>query len=112
MNLSPEIGELNADRSNFQFGEVAGEARDYGACDFEIDRARNTVEAAPSIRGDVARAYLYMHATYGQAALPLTREELARFEAWHRADPPSEWERTRNARIAAIQGVGNPWIKN
>jgi deoxyribonuclease-1 len=110
MNLSPEIGELNADRSNFHFGEVTGEAREYGACDFEIDRASDTVEAAPSIRGEIARAYLYMHATYGPTALPLTPEELARFEAWHRADPPSEWEQVRDARIAAIQGVSNPWV--
>ncbi|HTV24877.1 MAG TPA: endonuclease [Polyangiaceae bacterium] len=110
MNLSPEIGELNADRSNFRFGEVAGEAREYGACDFEIDREHDTVEPAESVRGDVARAYLYMHDTYGQAALPLAPDAVARFEAWHRADPPSEWERIRNARIAAIQGVSNPWI--
>lgn len=110
MNLSPEIGELNADRSNFRFGEVAGEAREYGACDFEIDRARDTVEPPPAVRGDIARAYLYMHATYGQAALPLAADDLARFEAWHRADPPSPWERVRNARIAAIQGVSNAWL--
>jgi deoxyribonuclease-1 len=111
MNLSPEIGELNADRNNYRFAEVAGEARAYGACDFEVDRERDTAEPAPSVRGDVARAYLYMHATYGQAALPLAPADLARFEAWHRADPPSAWERVRNARIAAIQGIGNPWIE-
>ena len=110
MNLSPEIGELNADRSNFHFGEVAGEAREYGACDFEVDRASETVEPTPSVRGEIARAYLYMHATYGQRALPLAKEELERFEAWHRSDPPSEWERVRSARIAAIQGVRNPWV--
>jgi deoxyribonuclease-1 len=110
MNLSPEIGELNADRNNFRFGEVAGEAREYGACDFEIDRARDTAEAAPSVRGDIARAYLYMHATYGQAALPLAPADLERFEAWHQADPPSLWERVRNERIVAIQGVENAWV--
>src|SRR5690606_6690265 len=102
MNLSPEIGELNAQRSNYRFGEVAGEAREYGACDFEVDRRRDTVEPAPGIRGDIARAYLYMHDTYGPAALPLTAEERARFEAWHRADPPSAWERLRSARVARV----------
>lgn len=111
MNLSPEIGELNSDRSNFRFGEVEGEAREYGACDFEIDRERDRVEPAPSIRGDIARAYLYMHDTYGQAALPLAPDERARFEVWHRADPPSTWERVRNERIATIQGVRNAWIE-
>lgn len=110
MNLSPEIGELNADRSDFHFDAVPGEAREYGSCDFEIHRESRAAEPAPSIRGEIARAYLYMHATYGQAALPLAAAELARFEAWHRADPPTAWERIRNARIAAIQGVANPWL--
>src|SRR5690606_17892727 len=50
MNLSPEIGELNADRSHFAFGEVPGEARRYGRCDFDVDRDTDTVEPAPSIR--------------------------------------------------------------
>lgn len=111
MNLSPEIGELNADRSNFAFGDVPGEARAYGACDFELDHAQRRVEPAPDIRGDIARAYLYMHDTYGSAALPLSPEARARFEAWHRADPPGDWERIRNARITLIQGVGNAWVE-
>jgi endonuclease I len=51
-----------------------------------------------------------MHEVYGSAALPLTSDELARFEAWHRADPPSAWERVRNQRIRGIQGVGNRWV--
>jgi deoxyribonuclease I len=111
MNLSPELGELNADRSNFSFGDVPGEAREYGACDFEIDRARHVAEPPPSARGDIARAYLYMHEVYGDAALPLSPAQLRRFEAWHREDPPSDWERVRNQRIRALQGVGNPWIE-
>lgn len=111
MNLSPEVGELNADRSNFAFGEVAGESRDYGACDFEVDRSTDTTELSPDVRGDVARAYLYMYGVYGPAALPLSRAALERFEAWHRADPPTAWERLRNERIRAIQGVPNPWLE-
>jgi deoxyribonuclease-1 len=110
-NLSPEIGELNAERSNFRFGEVAGEPRAYGACDFEIDRASHTAEPPPGARGEIARAYLYMHEIYGPAALPLSRAELARYDAWHRADPPTPWERVKNARIAAIQGTANPWLE-
>jgi deoxyribonuclease-1 len=109
-NLSPEIGELNADRNNFEFGEVEGEAREYGACDFEVDRRGHVAEAALDVRGDIARAYLYMHETYGPAALPLSPASLERFRAWHRADPPTAWERERDARISAIQGVGNPWL--
>ena len=35
VNLVPAIGELNADRSNLLYGEIIGEARKYGRCDFE-----------------------------------------------------------------------------
>jgi deoxyribonuclease-1 len=110
-NLTPEIGELNADRSHFGFGEVEGEPRLYGACDFEVSRTTHTAEPPPSVRGDVARAYLYMWRAYGPSALPLPASDLARFERWHRADPPTEWERTRDERITRIQGVSNPWIQ-
>ncbi len=40
--------------------------------------------------------------------MTLTAAERERFEAWAADDPPDDWERTRNERIAAIQGVGNP----
>lgn len=109
-NLTPEIGELNGDRRHFRFGEVEGEPRRYGACNFEVSRPTRTVEPPPSARGEIARAYLYMWRTYGPGALPLSRAEIEQFERWHRADPPTPWERTRDARITKIQGAGNPWL--
>lgn len=107
-NLAPAIGELNADRSNFRYGEVEGEPRVYGACDFEIDRGTRVAEPREKIRGDVARVYLYMADVYG---LKLTDEERGRFLRWHRMDPPSKWEIERNRRITEIQGVGNRWLE-
>jgi deoxyribonuclease I len=104
-NLTPEIGELNAARSHFAFGEVAGEPRRYGACDFEVDNASRTAEPAEQLRGDIARAYLYMHETYGAQAIPLQPQELARFKTWHREDPPSPWENQRQLRIQKIQNT-------
>ena len=76
-----------------------------------MSRPTRTAEPPPSVRGDVARAYLYMWRAYGPSALPLPRSELERFERWHDADPPTDWERTRNERITRIQGVSNPWIQ-
>ena len=35
-NLFPAGGEVNGDRSNHAYGNVAGEPRAYGACDFEV----------------------------------------------------------------------------
>lgn len=108
-NLVPAVGELQADRSDFDFGELDGEPRMYGACDFEVDRGQRRAEPAEDTRGDIARTYLYMHETYGDG-LPLTAEEKARFEAWHQQDPPNAWEVQRNRRIAVLQGVSNSYV--
>jgi deoxyribonuclease-1 len=108
-NLVPAVGEVNGDRSDFPYGEIAGEPRRYGKCDFEVDFARRVAEPGPAVRGDVARASLYMYYVY-RGAIPFTSADLRKFERWHREDPPSEWERTRNRRIASIQGGGNPLV--
>jgi len=109
-NLAPAIGELNADRSNRPYGEVPGEPRDYGACDFEVDRASGRmgkVELAPSVRGDAARAWLYMAEAYG---IGLEDEEQRLLLEWAESDPPDAWERERNALVEAAQGNRNPFI--
>ncbi len=107
-NVVPIIGEVAQDRSNYDFGEIEGEQRLYGACDFEVDRHRAVAEPAESIRGDIARIYLYMHEVYGDG-LPLSPSDLERFRAWHEADPPDEWERRRADRIATEQRVASFW---
>ena len=109
-NLVPAIGEVNGDRSNFRFDDVTGEPRQYGKCDFEIDWHRRVAEPAPTLRGEIARAYLYMHYAYADG-LRLSANQLARFERWHQSDPPTAWEKTRNRRIARVQGGGNPLVE-
>ena len=100
---------LNAERSDRPYGEVEGEPREHGGCDFEIDRRHphGAVEPPLGVRGDVARAWLYMADEY---ALALTDPERATMLAWHGSDPPDAWERERDARIASIQGNHNPWV--
>ena len=107
-NLQPAIGEVNGDRLNYEVGEIEGEAREYGACDVEIDDQR--AEPAPAIRGDVARTYRYMAWAYPQQ-MALTPREIALFERWDRDDPVDEWERDRAQRIEAIQGNPNPFVR-
>ena len=108
-NLVPAVGELQADRSDFDFGELDGEERMYGACDFEVDRSQRRAEPDEDTRGEIARAYLYMKDTYGDG-LPLSPAQQAQFEAWHEADPPNAWEVQRNRRVAAVQGVSNSFL--
>ncbi|MCS7204896.1 MAG: endonuclease [Leptospiraceae bacterium] len=106
-NLVPEIFELNNDRKNFRFGLIHGEKREYGECDFEVDTIYDVAEPMESIRGDIARAYLYMSWFYG---IPLTNEEKKLFSEWNLLDPPSETEIKLNKLKARIQGNENPFI--
>jgi deoxyribonuclease I len=104
-NLFPSIGEVNGDRSNFVFGEIDGEEREYGECDFEV--AQRIAEPKKSIRGDIARSYFYMSHQY-KMEIPGDYEEMLR--AWHLFDPSDEWERDRNSLIEDVQGNRNPFI--
>lgn len=106
-NLAPAVGELNGDRSNLPYGLMEGEPREYGACDFEIDRTDKDAEPAVDVRGDVARVWLYMSDAYG---LVLDPAQIDQFQEWSRDDPPDDWERTRDRRIEAVQGNANPFV--
>ena len=106
-NLQPAIGEVNGDRSDRPMGEIPGEERAYGRCDVEI--SREFIEPRQAIRGDVARAYLYMDWAYPGFAL-LSQEQRVLFERWSAQDPPDAWERERAKRVQKIQGNPNPFI--
>ncbi len=105
-NLRPAVGELNGDRSNRPFGEIAGEIRDYGQCDFEV--SGNLAEPRAEARGEIARTYLYFERVWG---MTLTTEERSLFEEWNREDPPDEWEIERNRRVKEIQRIGNHFVE-
>lgn len=104
-NLFPAIGEIRGDRANYPFGEIRGEKRKYGQCDFEIKR--KVAEPAENIRGDIARAYFYMSYQYH---VPLLRRFEDMLRRWHVMDPPDGWEMDRNALIEEVQGNRNPFI--
>ena len=104
-NLFPSIGEVNGDRSNYSFGEIPNENRNYGQCDFEI--LNKVAEPKESIRGDIARSYFYMSKQY-KISIPESYENLLR--QWHLSDPPDDWERDRNSFIEEIQGNRNIFI--
>jgi deoxyribonuclease-1 len=100
-NLLPAIGELNAARSNYPFGEVGGEPREFGRCDFEV--GHRVVEPRNEIRGDLARIYFYMDARYPGFDIVNKKNE-GLLSAWDRDDPMDESERARIQRIGEIQG--------
>lgn len=100
-NLVPAVGELNRVRGNNSFGEIPGEPREYGACDFET--LANKTEPKADIRGDIARIYFYMDARYPEFAI-VNEENQNLFEEWSLADPIDDKERERVRKIEAAQG--------
>ena len=110
-NLVPSIGELNADRSSYHFGNIRGEPRQYGNCNFEFNGL--VVEPPSESKGDVARAYFYMNdrvkALLGYEIM--SREEQKMFQKWDWNDPPDYWECKKQARIEKLQGTINQYVK-
>lgn len=100
-NLLPSLGELNAARSNYPFGEVGGEPREFGRCDFEVEH--KVAEPRREIRGDLARIYFYMDARYPGFDI-VTKKNDGLLSAWDREDPMDEAERQRVRKIEEIQG--------
>lgn len=86
---------------------MQSEPRAYGTCDFELGGIPKVAEPAADVRGELARAMLYMTERYG-ADVRMTRDELL---VWHRADPPDAWEIERARRIEAAIGLRNSYIE-
>ena len=106
-NLFPAHRDINKARSYYAFAEIPGEDWYARGCDIEIDERARRVEPRPAVRGDVARAMLYMSERYG---LPLYSRQKQLMLKWHAADPPDAGERRRNQLIEAYQGNRNAWI--
>lgn len=106
-NLYPAEGELETARKNLQMGIISGEKRRYGTCDVEY--TKHTIEPRPAVRGDIARAYLYMADAYPKY-MKLSAKQRKMFLNWSQQDPVDKWEKTRNERITRIQGNSNPYI--
>lgn len=105
-NLFPASGEINFDRLHHPYGEVQGEPRAYGACDFEMGRRPTVAEPAKSVRGELARAMLYMKDQFG-VDVRMSREQLL---SWHVLDPPEPWEIERAQRIEAETGQKSHYL--
>jgi deoxyribonuclease-1 len=101
-NLRPAIGELNQDRSDYPPARIPGEARAYGACDFEVHGS--TVEPPEHRMGDVARTYIYMDLEYGPF---LTDQERVLFARWNLLDPVDAAECLWARSVAVEQGNRN-----
>lgn len=106
-NLTPAVGEINADRSNFRFGMLPGTGYRHGQCDFKVEFSERTVEPRDEVKGKIARVWFYMHDHYD---LRMSNAQQRLLMAWDRQFPPSAWERERDRRISRLMGHANPFV--
>nr|WP_314486807.1 endonuclease [uncultured Pseudomonas sp.] len=106
-NLYPAVGEVNGDRSNFNYGMTSGVAPQYGQCKTRIDFKERTAEPRDEVKGLVARTTFYMFDRY---KLNMSNQQQRLLMAWDKQFPVNAWEKERDRRIAAIMGHGNPFV--
>jgi len=100
-------GEVNGDRSNFNYGMVPGVTPQYGQCKTRVDFNQKAAEPRDEVKGLVARTTFYMFDRYN---LNMSRQQQQLLMAWDKQHPVSAWEKERNKRIAAIMGHSNPFV--
>jgi len=106
-NLYPSVGEVNGDRSNFNYGMANGIAPQYGQCKTRVDFDQRAAEPRDEVKGLVARTTFYMFDRYN---LNMSRQQQQLLMAWDKQYPVSPWEKERDRRIAAIMGHSNPFV--
>lgn len=106
-NLYPSVGEVNGDRSNFNYGMASGIAPQYGQCKTRVDFNQRAAEPRDEVKGLVARTTFYMFDRY---KLNMSRQQQQLLMAWDKQYPVSPWEKERDRRIAAIMGHSNPFV--
>ena len=106
-NFYPAIGEVNGRRRNYSMAIIEGEKREFGYCDVEIKSRK--VEPKESIRGEIARTYMYIDSVYPGRGF-ISKKNRKVFDAWNKSEPLDEWECERPRRIDKIQGNRNEMV--
>jgi len=104
-NLWPAVGEVNADRNNYPYGNVSKPFVTYGQCHMKISFKQDLAEPPEQVKGLVARTYLYMAEKYH---VKLSPQQRSLYHQWNRQYPASPWEKQRAAKIKSYMG-NNPY---
>ena len=99
-NLFPAIGAVNAMRSNYNFVAQVDKKNGFGSCEMKIHNRK--AEPPVESRGQIARTYLYMDATYQRYSM--SKSQIQLMTSWDKMYPASDWECKRAKRIESIQG--------
>lgn len=106
-NLFPAIGAVNATRSNHQYAQLSETAITFGSCPAKTDGTR--FEPPDYAKGELARAALYMEASYPRYSISSQQKRL--FSVWDKMYQVTEWECKRASRIEKLQGNENSFVK-
>ncbi|GGI91701.1 endonuclease [Halopseudomonas pertucinogena] len=106
-NLTPAVGEINADRSNYRFGMLPGSPYRHGQCDFRVEFSERVAEPRDEVKGQIARVWFYMHDHYD---LRMSTQQQRLLMAWDKQFAPGSWERERDRRISRLMGHANPFV--
>lgn len=107
-NIAPSIGEVNGDRSNFNYGQLASSVLSpYGQCQSRVDFKNRIFEPRNEVKGQVARVMFYMYDRYN---LTMSKQQQQLLMAWDRQFPVNRWEKLQNERIGKITGHYNPFV--
>ena len=131
-HMFPVDGYVNGQRGNHPLGDcnngtVHGTGK-LGSCTFS-GYSGTVFEVADEYKGDFARVYFYFATRYmtrissytsgtgsvvftSSTYLGLTTWAINQLLEWHRNDPVSTLETTRNDAVYAIQGNRNPFVDN
>jgi endonuclease I len=126
-HVYPTDGRVNGQRSNFPFGECTGgttlsNGKGRAGSSTFSGYSGSVFEPVDEYKGDFARTYFYMATRYAGSCenwnsavfsttnLGLSNYSVNLFMKWHRQDPVSPKEVTRNNAIYAHQDNRNPFI--
>jgi hypothetical protein len=128
-NIRPTHGSANSARGNTPYGLVANESAQWYGVDANGEyitqgnippdpelwskRSGDAWEPPAEQKGDIARKVFYFYTMYPTQAGELSvLGDADMFYDWHLADPVDDFESTRNARVAEVQGNSNPYISH
>jgi hypothetical protein len=108
-HLYPTLAAANSARGSLPYGEAVSDLDLSFSPSLKGRDAsgREVFEPRDEVKGDLARTLFYMSARWGLALEAYEEEVLRR---WHTQDPPDDWERIRDGRVAALQGNRNVFI--
>ena len=126
----PSESAANSAKNNYPLGVVSGNASSSNARmkTGKDKKGQMVFEPCDEYKGDFARIYFYVATCYptvgwisynsttnntafkNEEYPTLTANMLTLLLEWHKKDPVSEWEITRNNRAEKVQGNRNPFI--